>query len=590
VNVYGYRLGTNNFLVPPHVPSSGQCEAAYGTNLAHAPNPGEPEVIEFYNPGGNSYQYFLGVASRAPGELEGLYDVEVEVEIPPPPHCPESLPGATYPTWPTVVEQIELDTQGSATTTGNLSSGACVNLSFADDSAVACFPATEFSNFEGSHVFYALSEPMPPRSELTIRARSTDGGDINVYGLQVGASNYPVPPAVLSAVACEASYNQSGSGDEVLFFSNPSESNSYNVFFAVAGESGDAAGAFEIDLDLAVAVPHCPESLPGPTGLSDWPNQVTTLALDAEGEASATGNLSSGACSSLGFAAESDVACFPATQFAPYAGNHVFYALEQPIPPGSYVTISAHATDGGDISLYGLQMGATTYQVPPAVTSAISCEASAHEVNGGDEVISFYNPSSTSSYNVMFGVAGALGDAAGAFEVHAHLVEGQTQCPESLPGASYTAWPASVRQVRANTGTPQVINDNLTQGACVNLGFASDSNVACFPETLADDFTGNQVFYALDEPLQPGETLTVLVEQTGATPVKVYGYSIGTGSFYVPPFVPVAVACEYSVQASGQPQSISFVSTTNPYNVFFAVAGEGAAAVSGGYRLTVTRQ
>ena len=68
--------------------------------------------------------------------------------------------------------------------------------------------------------------------------------EVNLYGYQTGTSNYYLPPNIPSVVACEASFNASLSHEpnpgvtEAITFYNASDSNSYNIFFAVAGNSG----------------------------------------------------------------------------------------------------------------------------------------------------------------------------------------------------------------------------------------------------------------------------------------------------------------------------------------------------------------
>ncbi len=179
VNVVGYRLGLENHVMPPLVPVVSACESSYPQNFDDAPEPGVPDTISFRSIR-NPYRYFIMVAARGDNELGGAYTVDVEVTEPPPPHCPESLPGARYADWPAFVERIPLNAEGRGEASGDLAEGRCMNLDFATSGQVACFPTTRFHFYEGNHVFYALDEPIPPRSSVEITVTPTDGGEISI--------------------------------------------------------------------------------------------------------------------------------------------------------------------------------------------------------------------------------------------------------------------------------------------------------------------------------------------------------------------------------------------------------------------------
>jgi hypothetical protein len=599
VSAFGYMIGADNYLVPPLVPSTITCEASHGTALDHSPNPGETEEFTFYNPTDNQYNYFLGVAAYKDNALSGAFTIKVDITEPPPRHCEESLPGSSYPIWPSNVHLVSYTTDDGAgtqtgTASGDLSDGACTNLDFAADSAVACFPATQFDKFKGNHVYHALDEPMPPNSIITITATPSDGVDVNLYGLQVGETDYPVPPYVPSGV-CEASYPagqaaNAGIAESIQFY-NPSDSNSYNIFFAVAGaaKEGDTGG-YTVDVELLTGQVHCEESLPGESGLSEWPVDITPITFDGEGNWSGSGNLSTGGCVNLDFASDSAVACFPATQEEHFQGNHLFFALDEPMPPRSVLTISAVPDASVDVSLYGIQMGEDYYYVPPYIPSVLACEASnsTGDCNPGTtETIQFYNPDDVNEYNVLVGVAGnGETGTSGAFTVNATLVTATEHCIESLPGYPYMSWPSSVQVINQTQGT---ITGDLSEGSCVNLAWASDSATACFPATMDEYYQGNHVFYALERPLQPGTIATVTVTPSEAEDISVYGYLIGSTSFYVPPYVPGTVSCEYA-NGDGTARVITFnnpQTNSGDYNLFFGVAGTATDGTTGGYTVDV---
>jgi hypothetical protein len=555
------------------------------------------EEVAFYG-GSNPYNFFVAVAGYRDGQASGAFRLEVEITEPPPPHCPESLPGATYPAWPASVDLVELDDEGSGSASGDLSTGSCVNLTFAANSSVACFPATRFDLFEGSHVMYAIDELLPPHSELTVTVTPEAGVDVNVYGFQTGTTYFPVPPNVPSVPVCEASYALDGSSDpgetETLYFNNPTESNSYNVSFVVAGPAGADSGSYDIDVQMNTSTVHCEESLPGEGDLDDWTADVETVALDAEGNGSVSGDLADGSCMNLGWAANSSVACYPETRFDRFDGNHRLYALEEPMPPNSVLTLTLTPDTNTDVNLYGYQIGATEFMVPPAVPSVVSCEASYpghpfQNSNPGEvEAITFYNPSDSASYNVFFAAAGPLGATDGSYGIEAQLQVGTIHCAESLPGQSHAAWPGNVSELAIGTdglGSTEVTGD-LADGACVNLAFAAGSAVACFPATQNASFEGSHVFYAFTMP--PDSEATVALESANDS-ANLYGYMTGDQTFMVPPHVPSVIACEASLPPFTAPAD-DVIQFSNPgtvsRNVLFAVAGE-AAQSAGAFDVSV---
>lgn len=603
-SLVGWSTSVERFTLPPLMPTVGVCEASYARGIGDTTNPGVAEEIVFSNPPtGNPYNYAFAVAGPAIPELAGLVELQVEVFVPPPPHCPESLPGATYATWPTTVERISLERTGETTRTGSLTGdladGTCTNLDWADQSSVACFPATRFDRFEGTHVQYALNEPMPPRSEMTITLTPTEGNDVNLYGFQAGATRFPVPPAIPGVIACEASYpGQIGVATnpgevEQIFFSNPTD-NPYNIAFVAAGPAGVDRGAYRIDIELRESTIHCEESLETTRPSDGWASSVQTFAIDgATGEGSIRGSIDAGSCTNLDFASDSSVACFPATRNDLFEGNVALFAPSTTMPPNSVLTVTLQPDEGVDLNLFGLQTGATVYPLPPDVPGAVACEASygpafvpgifGDPANPGEpESVRFYNPTSN-DYNILLGVAGPRGVTSGSFTLTANLEVGATHCEESLPGTNFDAWPAFVERLPFD-GTTLEVEGELGRGACTNLDWADDSPNACFPGTLAEAFEGNHVFYAIEG--EPAAGSTVRVELVEGDRASIYGYQVGAGRFPVPPAVSSVLACEYAIDGG----TLVFTNPgEQPYQLFIGVAGANGVA-DGPYRFTVTRE
>ncbi len=314
--------------------------------------------------------------------------------------------------WPSSVQVLALDTRvdGQTTASGNISTGQCTDLDFAEDSAIACFPGTQFDDFEGNQVFFALAEPLRPDSILKITMTPTDGADLHIYGYRSNTDRFNVPPAVTSVGACEAGYSPNErSVPETIEFQNPG-TREHNVFFAVAGPTGVTAGAFDILVEVDVYEPNCPESLPGQTYTS-WPSNVNLVADNSAALFPYEGNLADGQCTNVDFAEDSANACFPATDFDQFTGNHVFYALDPPLPANHDVTISVNGD--ANVSVWGYQTSASTFQVPPMVANVGICE---YGLGTNTADIEFRNPG-TSAQNVFFAVAGAEGITSGDYEL-----------------------------------------------------------------------------------------------------------------------------------------------------------------------------
>jgi len=130
---------------------------------------------------------------------------------------------------------------------GDLADGQIIELSWAWDAAVACWPGNEDANFTGPHQFFQVSQP--EQSLLTATVQPVAGVDANVYLLQFGGS-VQTPPDVTGAVTCEAGYPQSTD-------SNPGQadsaavtalSNDYIVLVGIAGAEGHDSGAFNLSI------------------------------------------------------------------------------------------------------------------------------------------------------------------------------------------------------------------------------------------------------------------------------------------------------------------------------------------------------
>ncbi len=311
--------------------------------------------------------------------------------------------------WSSKVTVVEAKAGATVEASGDLAKGATMSLNWAARSSVACFPATENLNFEGNHVLFATA--LPKRSVMKITAVPDDPTtDVSLYALQIGASDTRLPPATQTATTCEAGYDAKadanpGAAETVTLNAT---TNPYNVVIGVAGTRGTTSGKFKLEVELATAAEVASATL-----------VPTALTLDASGKAEVSGDLAAGGVVDLGWAANSSMACFPTTENLNFEGNHVVYTVALPKQSDLYVTATP-SSPSLDVSVYAYQTSATSPSpVPPNVTSATSCEAGYDAKKDSNPGVAekAHLTSTTNPYNVLIGVAGPKGVAAGSYKL-----------------------------------------------------------------------------------------------------------------------------------------------------------------------------
>ena len=156
---------------------------------------------------------------------------------------PDTVPGSL---WGDSV--TELTTVASVT--GDLADGRDVDLSFGSQSDMACWPATEATNFEGNHLYYAVA--MPADTELSATVTPDADVDVSLYMYQLASDSYYTPDDVPYSVTCEAAYDQANDSNpgEPESATVTSSTNPYNVFIGVAGAAGELSGGFRLTLSV----------------------------------------------------------------------------------------------------------------------------------------------------------------------------------------------------------------------------------------------------------------------------------------------------------------------------------------------------
>lgn len=151
--------------------------------------------------------------------------------------------------------RIELVANQTIEVKGNLSEGQEMSdLSWAWNSSVACFPATEQDHFQGQHVLYMVE--IPRYSELTITVVPADKkADYSLYAYQVGyVTEDNIVPNLSSCIRCEADHkwdrpwrgktqDHTRTVRDILAINNP-----YQAVIAVVGPKGATEGEFSLQI------------------------------------------------------------------------------------------------------------------------------------------------------------------------------------------------------------------------------------------------------------------------------------------------------------------------------------------------------
>lgn len=315
---------------------------------------------------------------------------------------------------------IKIDATPNTITTinANLGSGQIISdLRWASNSSVACFPATQNQKFTGNHVLHYFE--IPPYSEVTITVIPKDkNANMSIYGYQVGTNNFSTPPSLSTCTACEADhkwdYPKRGKTQDhtrSIFFN--SIKNSYNIFIGVAGADGLTSGDYELEIDLKSRIENTnkQESL------------MKYSAPSVKGKTVAyAGDLKDGSViQDLSFAANSSVACFPATDNANFTGNQVFFITEIPSHSKMYITLIPDDKNA-NMSLYAYQDGTTKTIFPPELSSCVTCESDFKRdrpIRGKvqDHTRSVYLNAINNPYRVVIAVVGSNGLTTGGFQI-----------------------------------------------------------------------------------------------------------------------------------------------------------------------------
>ncbi len=145
--------------------------------------------------------------------------------------------------------KIELK-NNKAVVKGDLSEGEILeDLSWAWNSSVACFPATQQENYTGKHVLFEVI--IPKYSEMTITLIPDDADlEMSLYGYQIGVGKTVIVPDLRSCVTCNADNNQTKRAvNNHRKISFTAINRPYKIMIGVAGVKGLSKGTFTLKIE-----------------------------------------------------------------------------------------------------------------------------------------------------------------------------------------------------------------------------------------------------------------------------------------------------------------------------------------------------
>lgn len=302
------------------------------------------------------------------------------------------------------------------------------------------------------------------------------------------------------------------------------------------------------------------------------------------------GDLAQGALiEDLSWASTSSNACWPATENSYFRGNHVFYTTT--IPPRAELTVTVIPDDkNANMSIYGFQVGINSTLLPPNITTCVTCESERKwdrpkVGKTQDHTRSIFFNSTTDSYRIVIGVAGADGLQTGTFKLKVDLKAAEEN---NAPQSAVTA------KKIALTGNLTTVTGNLNQGVKINdLSWASTSSMACWPATQNSKFTGNHVLYTLEMPTNLNFKITVVPADPNAN-FSIYTIQDGIGKTDLPPNIATCTSCEaehkWDYKKAGKTQDhtriLNIDSFQGPWRLVIGVVGADGLT-SGDYTLKI---
>ena len=155
-----------------------------------------------------------------------------------------------------ILHKIEAQPNQILTYKGDLSEGALMSdLSWAWNSSVACFPATQKHKFTGSHVLYTLELSKYSEMKATVIPDDLEA-NYSIYAYEIGINSNRIVPNLTSCVRCEADFkwdrpHRSKTQDHSRTVTNLVAINRpYQIVIGVVGPEGVREGGFSLLIEM----------------------------------------------------------------------------------------------------------------------------------------------------------------------------------------------------------------------------------------------------------------------------------------------------------------------------------------------------
>ena len=127
---------------------------------------------------------------------------------------------------------------------GDLAAGKEIDLAWAAQSNVACFPGPNFKYFNGNHQFYTFAQHA--NHDLYIRATPEAGVDLSVYVLQNAKPDGAQPPNIDLAWRCSKAWKDNPGEPETLKVDG--YKGNFNVLIGVTAPNAAKTGKYKLEL------------------------------------------------------------------------------------------------------------------------------------------------------------------------------------------------------------------------------------------------------------------------------------------------------------------------------------------------------
>ena len=242
-SIYGYQVGTTNYSVVPNLSSCVSCEADHKWDYPKRGRTQDHTRTIRFNSIKNSYNIFIGVAG-AEGLEKGEYTLEIDLKT-----------RVTNTEEQKSLKMYSAKSEKGKTLAykGDLADGVNIHdLSWASNSSVACFPATQNHKFTGNHIIYITEIPKYSKMWITV-VPDDKKANMSIYAYTIGINNNSIVPNLSSCVSCEADHKwdypkRGKTQDHTRTVYLNAINNPYKVVIGVAGADGLTKGSFVLKI------------------------------------------------------------------------------------------------------------------------------------------------------------------------------------------------------------------------------------------------------------------------------------------------------------------------------------------------------